>query len=164
MAIQYFQPMLTKFMGTALRYCLSGGSASNPSAITLMKGAQPSAASIVSSWSTYNGSVLVHWDDVNWLEPPDKQTLTAQKSTTTNLATARTAVASGTAEWAILWCRKSTVVDQTSVLSTTLPYSQFIVVPASGPTGNGVVKVASTTIVSGTSYQYTDVTIRMGIS
>lgn len=155
--------MLNKFMGTALRYGLSGGSPTNPSAITLMKGTQPSAASISSSWATYNGSVLIHWDTLNWLEPPDKLTLTAQKSTTTNLAS-KTAVGSGTAEWAILWCRRPSLITEAQVLSTTLPHTSFIVVPASGPTGNGVVKVASTTIVSGTSYQYTDVTIRMGIS
>jgi hypothetical protein len=166
MAIQYFQPMLNKFMGTALRYAISGGSTSQDTSITLMKGTQPSAASIIASWSSYNTSVLVHWDGVKFLLPPDSLTITSQKSTTTSTPTARTAVGTGVAEWAIIWTRDNTGfgVAQSAVLNTSLPRSQFLIVPASGPTGNGVVKVSTANIVTGTSYAPTDITIRMGIS
>lgn len=169
MALQYHQPLLNNFMSSGVRYGISGGSNSTGTAVTLFKGTQPTAADILASWTTYNVSALVHWTGVLWLTPPDVNTLTSTKSTTTLPPSATTAFGTGTAEWALLW--PTTVISgvaggvtQVNVLGSTIPSNLFIVVPASGPVGNGVVKVANTSIQSGTSYAPTDITIRMGIS
>lgn len=153
--------MLNNFMASGLRFLLSGGNAGAGRSITIFSGAQPSASNIISSWTTYNSSALVHWTTSNWLTPPDSNTLSAAKSTTTSIPTATVAIGSGTAQWGILWSSVHTVG---AIQATTIPSQEFIVVPVSGPTGSGVIKLASTSITSGTSYTYTDTTIRMGIS
>ena len=166
MALQYQQPHLNMFMHTGVRCALNGNNPSISCPVTIFSGTQPSAANIIASWTSYNGSALVHWTDAQWPQPADYNTLGATKATTATLPTAKNAFNSGTATWALIWSGTNIgpTITQANVQSATLPSTYFIVVPVSNGGGNGVVKMTSTTIASGSSYQPIDITLRVGLA
>ena len=133
--------------------------------ITLYSGSQPSAADVTANYFTYASQSLVHWTGASWITPttPDSTTEIAQFMTL-NIPLAKTAFRSGTANWAILWGSSSAAsVTEAQAQFGPLPLDIFVIVPVTASGGKGVVKMTTTTITSGSSYQPTDVTIRVGL-
>lgn len=124
---------------------------SNPNAVTVFSGTQPTAASITSSWSTYSPLVLVHWQGAGFTMP-----LTNSLMTVTSFPPAATATGTGTATWAIIWASN---VTPASVAGSTLPNTSFIVCPVTNTGGNGVIRVTNTSITAGTSVSLADASI-----
>lgn len=128
-------------------------------AITIFSGAQPSAATITSSWSSYNTVYLCHWQNVTLYVANADTSGAAQGLGIYSAVSPATANASGTASWAILWPTNPT---EATIQSSSLPSTQFIVCTASDNAGTGIVRLASTTILSGNSYTPSDVVIVAG--
>lgn len=127
-----------------------------PTAITVYKGTQPSAASIVSGWTNFNtasADCLAHYTGANWVQQP----VNAPFINVNNTPTAAPAYKSGEATWAILWI---TNITTGSIASNTLPSTSFIVVPCSNTTGKGVVRFIDPVFVSGTANPINEVVIK----
>jgi len=161
MALQFFDCIISKFTRAAFITIIQGNTGQN-CAVTVFGGTQPTAAQIAASWSTYSAQYLLHWTNVLWFEPPTYNTLLSSQIFNTQIPAGKAAFRSGTATWAIIWNR--TNVSEATIQGATLPTTTagFIVVPASNSGGNGVVRLTTTSIVSGTSYQPTDIALRFG--
>lgn len=129
---------------------------------TIFAGTQPTAAQITSSYSTYSASALCHWTDATWITPTSADTFGVAQLLSANIPTARTAFNTGTASWAILW-NHTPNVSEAAAQGASLPSTAFWVVPVTNNAGNGVLKLTTTSIVSGTSYQPNDITIRVSL-
>lgn len=164
MTIQYSQPSRNLFLqrglvGTLLQ-TTSYGTAVNR-AITLYSGAQPAADTIVSSWSSYNASYLIHWQNIPLINPyPDA---TVPYITNNTLPSAVAATNSGTATWAIVWAgNPATGTAAGQIGNATIPTTSFIIVPVSDVFGTGIIKLTTTTIVAASSYMFLDFTMKVG--
>ena len=160
MALTFFSDLLNAFVHNGI-YSQVSWNASVNSSVTVFSGSQPSAASVVSSWSTYSSAYLVHWTGVQWPTPTGNNTLGSGNQITANTPAAQNAFRSGTAAWAIWWPSN---ISEATVQGSSLPSTSFVILPVSGSAGTGCVRLTSTTIASGTSYQPTDITIRTGIA
>jgi hypothetical protein len=159
MAVTFFSDVLNAFVYAGIQSMWSW----NPSyqtSVTVFSGTQPTAAQVTSSWSTYSAVYLVHWTGVVWPTPIGYNTLDSGNVTTATTPAAQTAFRSGTATWAILWPFN---ISEATVQGASLPNASFVILPVSASGGTGCVRLASTTIASGTSYQPTDISIKTGI-
>lgn len=126
----------------------------NDVSISIYSGAQPTAAQVEASWSTYNSSksiFLLHFETgVAWGRRAADASIAITKYPPT-----RVALNSGTATWAICW---GSTVALATVASSTLPSvsNGFAVVPVSSLAGNGIIKLTDTNIVAGSSYTIRD--------
>lgn len=125
--------------------------------ITIYSGAQPSAASITSSWASYNSTTaghLVHFSSGAITQSGTIATLTTIPSPTlpTN---------SGEATWGIIWAINPTGEQ---LASSTLPSTSFIVAPVTGGGSTGIIRISNTSITTGTLVQLLDVSIFIGVS
>lgn len=112
--------------------------------ITIYGGVQPSAATVQADYAFYLNSA-------NYLIYSNSLVVTEIDTNKLGANTiSLTANNSGTATWAILW-------------NGTAPSagSRFMIVPVSGIAGNGVVKLSSTTLVSGQTYTLSDLSLRI---
>lgn len=161
MALQFFDCINSKFI-RAVHYIVSQNNTAQNCAVTVFGGTQPTAAQIAASWSTYSAQYLVHWTNVLWFLPPAFTTLASSQVYNTQIPAGKAAFRSGTATWAIIWNR--TNVSEATIQGATLPSltAGFTVVPVTNSGGNGVVRLTTTSIVSGTSYQPADITLRFG--
>jgi hypothetical protein len=116
-------------------------------AITVYGGVQPSASTILSSWSsTYYNTYLAHWSSVPLIQPNSSIAGDGRQLTLSTATSSVTANASGTAAWAIMW------PNNPVTLTTTLPSTQFIIVPAGiRTTTKNVVQFTDPTFVGGIS-------------
>lgn len=118
---------------------------SSPS-ITLYSGTQPNPASIISSWSSYNSSSSdLLWHAQNGLTMSIINDVTVYASAFPALASP---VRNGTASWAILWVSN---LAYSAMGTSTIPSTYFIVLPVSNTTGNGVVRLESTSLSTATA-------------
>lgn len=148
-----FSPSVTILManGAVLQNLMPyGGQAAT--AITIYSGVQPSAATIVSNWSTYNStnaSLLVHFNSIVWA-------LAANNSSAVDVSTtpSATPINTGTATWAILWTNMAVTTAQ--LASGTLPTPLFFVAPVSNINGTGIVRFTSNSMTSGTAVTIAD--------
>lgn len=127
-------------------------------AITVYSGVQPSAATITSTWTSYNTTFLAHWPGVVLNQP--NATVGIDSPQALQLYTASgnaTAANSGTASWAIMW---PTNPSQATISGASLPSTSFIVLPVSLVTGSGMIRFNDLTFTSGSSYAINDVNIR----
>jgi hypothetical protein len=155
--------IFTSPLANVCRYqCFYLQSGANLWDCTIFSGTQPTAAQITSSWATYSANYLCHWTDVAWQTPIDTNVLDAAQLLSANIPTARAAFRTGTASWAILW-NYTPNVSEAAVQGASLPSTAFWVVPVTDNAGNGVLKLTTTSIVSGTSYQPNDITIRVSL-
>ncbi len=161
MALQFFDCIINKFTRAAFETVSDANAALN-CAVTVFDGAQPTTAQITASWSTYSAQYLVHWTNVLWQSLPTYTTLASSQVYSAQIPAAKAAFRSGTATWGIVWNR--TNVSEALVQGATLPSTPtgFIVFPVTDSGGNGVVRLTTTSIVSGTSYQPTDLSFRFG--
>jgi hypothetical protein len=148
-ALQFFSDIVTGFTYAGL-YVESGQGATNT--ITLFGGTQPTAAQVVASWPTYSAQYLVHWTSVGVVAPNGDLFSFATPA-------AKAAFRSGTGAWAIWW---PGAVTDAAVQGSTLPRTDFCILPASESGGNGCFRMTSLAITSGTSYQPSDIAIKMG--
>ena len=162
MALQFFDCINNKFIN-ALYYTIAAGTTNPVVSVTAFSGAQPTAAQVAASWSTYSAQYLVHWTSITWQTMPNLNNLVSSQTYSAATPVARAAFRTGTATWGIVWNR--TNVTEAAIQGATLPGSTtfgFIVVPVSDSGGNGVIRLTTTSIVSGTSYQPTDLSFRFG--
>lgn len=133
-------------------------------AITVYSGAQPSAAGITASWSAYNTNFLFHQPGVTYILPNPTVPAAGALLTRNNLPTAVTAANTGTASWCIIWCSNvATGSGSGQISNAVLPNTKFIVGPVTTGSGNGIVTLASLSIVSGTSVSILDSTIKFKV-
>lgn len=118
---------------------------SSPS-VTIYSGVQPAASVVTSSWGSYNNTnsnLLWH----------------AQSGLTLSVATSGLSiygsalpstipVRNGTASWGIIW---SGSVAYSAMGTSSIPNSSFIVVPVTDTSGNGVIRLQSTTLSTATT-------------
>lgn len=128
-------------------------------AATVFQGTQPNADSIASSWSSSSANYLQHWTGIVWTQPNPNSPPLGNVLQNNTAITATTANSSGTATWAILW---GSNVSEATVQSGTLPNANFIVGPVTNSTGNGIVRLSSTSITGGASSSPTDVILSFG--
>lgn len=115
-------------------------------AVTLYSGTQPSSATIISSWSSYNNTS----SNLLW-HAPSGLTITTTNSITiygSSFPAATNPVRDGTASWGIIW---SGSLAYNSMGTSTIPNTFFVVAPVSSTTGNGVIKLNSTTLSTATA-------------
>jgi hypothetical protein len=131
-----------------LRYLVAGrgltGGFASPSAISIYGGTRPTAAQIVSSWSSYNTSnpnFLAHYLGAVWSNPNNLSIMSL-----TTIPPAVNALNTGTATWCILWASNVSAVN---VAGATLPNTQFIVGDVSEFAGSALVKFTSANFVTG---------------
>lgn len=147
MALIYYTNTKILFAGAILRglgNATSGQYGPFTIGMTIYSGVAPAAAAITASWATYNSSqpnYLVHFTNATWGQPASGPLLNI-----TGFPTAQTPVNNGTASWAILWSGAPTAPQLASV---TLPFANFLVVSASDPVGDGVLRFASTAFTTG---------------
>lgn len=110
---------------------------SDPVAISVYSGAQPSAADIVSNWSQYdstNLNFLGHFNGVVWKQP---LFATQKFISISTFPTPIIPINNGVATWCIIWETNPLL----SAMSTgTIPNTKFIVAPCSDMVGNGVIR------------------------
>lgn len=127
--------------------------------ITVYSGTQPNANVIINDWASYNTSYLLHKSNLSYSWPFGTTSANSTFITlrpTQELLNAQTAIATGNAEWAIIWSRNQV---EANVRSATIPTTSFFIAPVSDIFGNGVVKLSDTNIANGNSYTITDSTI-----
>ena len=130
--------------------------------VTLYQNTQPTAADLTSSYSTYYPDMLLHWKGASMLwTQPNQDTLNAGNTCYVNAPNSNTAIRTGTATWAVIWA--NTQVTEAIANNTTLPNNRFIICPASDGSGNGIVKLTSTSITSGVSYAASEILLAFGI-
>lgn len=116
-------------------------------AVTVYGGTQPSAADIANNWANYKSSssnCLAHYVDATWNIPQLHGPLLAID----NVPTTSPALNSGEATWAIFWITNVTLAN---VQGSTLPSTNFIVVPCSSLTGKGVIRFIDPVFTAGVS-------------
>lgn len=130
--------------------------------LTVYSGVQPSAATIASSWSSYNTTYLFHLPGVSYFIPNwDNTTLLGGYMTKNNNPTAVAAINSGTASWAIIWCSNVAAGSGAGqIQNATIPNTSFLVGPVTLDSGNGIVKLFDLNIISANSYTILDSTIQ----
>ena len=158
MALTFFSDVLNAFVYNGIYSQVSWNVSTNTS-VTVFSGTQPSAADVLASWPTYSAQYLAHWTGVQWPTPAGYNTLGSGNQITANTPAAQNAFRSGTATWAIWWTSN---ISEATVQGASLPSTAFVILPVSGSTGTGCVRMTSTSLTSGVSYQPTDITIRTG--
>lgn len=127
----------------AATYGVLGGF-SSPS-ITMYAGTQPTPTTLISSWSSYN------YNTSNFLWHAQTGLTLAVTGGVSIYASATPSalpVRSGTAAWAVVW---SGSVSTGTMTTSSIPNSSFMICPISINTSNGVVRLASTTLATGTT-------------
>ena len=124
---------------------------------TMYAGAQPAAADdVVTNWGTTyrettGGNANLIWHADNGM------TIGLTNNSVTIYGTAfPTAVApkrNGTVTWAIIW---PSTVTYAALNAATIPRTDFIVAPISITTGNGVLRMTSTTLTTATTTTISD--------
>lgn len=133
-------------------------------ALTIYSGVQPSAATITSSWASYNTSYLFHQPGVNYIQPLINQLPAGGFITRSNNPTAVTATNSGTASWAIVWCNNVLAgTGAGQIGNATIPNANFIVGPVTLGNGNGIITMSNLTVTSGVSTTILDSNIEFYI-
>lgn len=118
---------------------------SSPS-LTIYSGAQPTPATLISSWSSYNNTnsnLLWHAQSGLTLTIPASG-VSIYASTTPSAIPVRDGIAS----WAVMW---SSSVAYSAMGTSTIPTQSFMICPVSVTTGNGVVRLTSTTLSTATT-------------
>jgi len=106
-------------------------------AVTIYSGAQPSAATIASTWSSFNSgnaSFLAHFNGVGWTHPIDGTTTFASITT---FPAPTPAVNTGTGAWCIVWTTNPLLA---AMGTGTIPTTSFLVGPVTNLAGNGIVR------------------------
>lgn len=128
--------------------------------VTVYGGIKPTAATITSSWTSYNTTYLFHQPGVNYIQANYNLVPGGGFLTRTGVPAAVTALNSGTASWCIIWC--SNVATGTSagqIGNATLPNANFIVGDVTIGSGDGIVTLTSLVITGDASSSILDSTI-----
>ena len=122
--------------------------------ISIYSGAQPTATAITEAWSSYKSSnsiFLAHFNDVILT---NGYALTTPSLTLTTPPTSTiTPSNNGTASWAIIWGANNVNPAALSVPASGV----FVVVPVSDQLSNGVVRLASTNVLTSSPLSIADI-------
>jgi hypothetical protein len=130
------------------RGILSGIAASV--AVSIYSGAQPTAANIITNWTSYNSTnsiFLLHYSSVGFTQPASGILMTV-----TTFPAATLPTNTGTGAWAIIWATNPLI----AAMSGAIPTTSFIVGPVSDSVGNGIIRFSNTTITTGVSKSLLD--------
>ena len=124
---------------------------------TMYAGAQPATADdVVTNWSTTyretaggNANLIWHADNGMTVAISNNDTTITGSAFPTAVAPKR----NGTVTWAIIW---PGTVTYAALNAATIPRSDLIVVPITITTGNGVLRMTSTTLSTETTTTITD--------
>lgn len=155
-------------LGSVTGVATTGGSLSpQPTAgmsVTVYSGVKPTAASITSSWSSYNTTYLFHQPGVNYIQANYNLVPGGGFLSRTNTPTPVTALNSGTASWCIVWCSNVLAGSSTGQIgNSTLPNVNFIVGDVTIGSGNGIVTLSDLNVTSSTTVTILDSTIEFYI-
>lgn len=133
--------------------------------VTVYGSTQPSAATILSSWASYNTSFLFHQPSVGIVQSAYSGYSAASRLTINGTPTAVTASNTGIATWAIVWINGGTAIAAGTgagqISNATIPNTRFIVCPVTTVADNtGFVHLTSTSITSGASATVANLNIR----
>lgn len=131
---------------------------------TVFPGVQPSAASIISSWSTYSALYLAHYiysAGSGWTLYNQDTEGTAYIAT--SQSPSATAYRTGTATWGIIWTRQNGPSEAT-IQGASLPGTSFIVAPVGNISSTDVIRLNSTSIVATTSTTLTSIVIDLALN
>lgn len=129
-------------------------------AVTIYSGVKPSAATITSSWSSYNTTYLFHQPGVNYVQAQFNLVPGGGFLTRSNNPTAVTALNAGTASWCIIWCNNVAAgTGAGQIGNATLPNANFIVGDVTIGSGDGIVTLNSLAITGGSTVTILDSTI-----
>lgn len=110
-------------------------------AITVYSGSQPTPATVISSWASYNSTnvvFLAHYESAIWTMPSEGNLI--------QLTTVPAAVAAshtGSASWAILWCANTALGS----MGSTIPINRFMIVPVTLSGGTGTIRFSDLSFV-----------------
>lgn len=122
--------------------------------ITIYSGTAPTTAEVVASWATYNSGTanyLVHLTNSTWNQPSAGPLISMITPPTAVIPTR-----AGTASWAIMWAGQPTAPQLAGAI---LPLANFLIVGVTEPTGDGVVRFASTIFNTSTAVTIQDGTM-----
>lgn len=167
MTVKYGWQFTNLFLYEGLYEVNLGGSSTNRYLyVTVFPGVQPSAASILSSWSTYSALYLAHFIYNSaggaWTVYNSTTEGTAYISTTQSPTT--TAYRTGTATWGIIWTTGTNGPSEATVQGASLPSTRFIVAPVGDFTSNDVIRLQSTSIVATTTATLNGVVIDVALN
>lgn len=109
--------------------------------ISIYSGVAPSPATIIADWPSYNTSssnFLIHFVPVNWSMVGYGNLILMSGA-----PPAVTPLHDGTATWAIIW---GSSLGADSLAGSTIPIDHFLTVNVSDASGDGIVRLASTTV------------------
>lgn len=136
------------------------GTANGNSSITIYTGAQPNANILISNWTSYNTSYLLHRSNVLFYMPFPETETNASFITLRTAPLAQTAINSGEAQWCIIWMGNQT---ESNVRNSTITSNSFILAPVSNVFGNGLVKLDNTSVISTNTFNIVDATISISV-
>lgn len=152
-------------MGVVTGIVTTGDSAFSPQqtasmSVTVYSGLKPSAATIASSWASYNTTYLFHQPGVNYIQANYNLVPGGGFLTRTNVPTSVTALNAGTASWCIIWCSNVAAGSSSGQIgNAALPNANFIVGDVTVGSGDGIVTLSSLTVSGGSSITILDSTI-----
>lgn len=123
--------------------------------VTVYGGTQPTATTVANNWNSYkssNADCLAHFTvGPTWAY--NAGTLTWYNTTNPN---ATNVYNTGTATWAIVWNATTSfgfinTVTSVQLAGSTLPNVGFTIVPVSGSTGTGIIRMVDANVAPGTT-------------
>lgn len=157
MAWKFTSPLANLYIK---RFVIDGFSATW--SCTIFPGTTPTTTADVSSnWSTYKTTFLVHWTGLSWIHP-NANIFNRGNQCVASIPAAATAASGAptTATWGILW---TTGITQLQLANASIPSGQYVVVDVTDNTGNGVIRLADTSITSGQTYQPELICLRLNL-
>lgn len=164
MTVKYGWQFVNLFLWEGLWYANMGGTTNTQRLyITVFPGVQPSAASIISNWSTYSALYLAHFiysAGSAWTVNNPSAEGTAYLTST--VSPTATAYRTGTATWGIIWSQSAP--SEATIQGASLPSTLFIVAPVGDFTSSDVIRLQSTSIVATTTATLNSVVIDVALS
>jgi hypothetical protein len=159
MAIIFYKNIRNGYIGSGLMQYMFGVAPYNPGAAgttswTIFGGAQPTAADLITNWSSYYTTYLLNVYQSAAVYQPNPNTVDVGVSLLNyGTPTAATSFNAGTATWAIMW---GGAASPAALAAGTIPSTTFMIVPVSSTSGTAPLRLASTTIAASTAYTIAD--------
>jgi len=165
MAVQFGWQLINTMLYSGMWYYNLGGTGqARHIYCTVFPGVQPSAASIISSWSTYSALYLAHYiysAGSAWVVYNESTEGTAFVASTQSPTA--TAFRTGTATWGIIWTNANGP-SAASVQGASLPLNTFIVAPVGNISSTDVIRLNSTSIVATTTTTLASIVIDIALN
>lgn len=167
-AMQYLYRLIVNGPNTTANISSTSLTYNVPWSFTIYGGSQPSANDLATNWASqsYYNTFLVHWQGSGQTFRQPGLTVYntgryMELNTPPSAATSYNSITT-TATWGVMW---GTGLSQATLLAatSTIPFVNYIVVPVSDLSGNGVIRLYSTSIAPTTSYSLQDCSMNIDI-